>query len=440
MIRCRWYSGLYPVVAAFLLALAPVSPAASDASAPNVLLVLVDDLGIEHLGFYGIGQEFIPTPTLDAMAERGIVFTNAWGSPVCSNSRALLQTGRHAFRTGVGDAVQSDDDLGLPLAELTLPELLKENAPVPYATAAFGKWHLGVDPSLGGALAPNEQGYDHFEGTARNLRGKADYFEYSRITNGEVELVQGYITSDTVDAAIAWTASAPEPWFAYVAFHAPHTPMHFPPDELHTQDTGDTSDLNMYRAMTEAMDRELSRLLRANFGPDTVIVFASDNGSPKPVAQPPIDPGHAKKTVFEGGVRVPFIIAGRSLPAGTVHHPVNLADLYPTIAGLAGAQLPSVEIDGVSLQPYLWDPGAGPERDYNFTEYFAPNGSGPYDIWYQAMRDSRYKLVRKTPDVDRFFDLQFDPWETVNLLDGELSEEEQAAYDDLVLQIETLVP
>lgn len=429
-------AGRHPLRSAVVWGLACLGltlPATAGAQTPpNVLVVLVDDLGIEHVELFGVGSQFLPTPTLDALAAGGLVFENAWSEPICSPTRAVLLTGRYPFRTGVGEAVQSDADKGLALSELTLPEVLRFHAPTPYATAAFGKWHLGMDPSLGGLAAPNEAGFEHFEGTRGNLTPDGEtYFDYTKITDGVGEPASGYLTSDTIDWAASWIATAPEPWFAYVALHAPHSPTHLPPEDLHTQDPGDGSVLNLYRAMAEAADTEIGRLLDSVNLASTVVVFLSDNGSASSVTLPPFSSKRSKRTVFEGGVRIPMVIGGASVSLGRVADPVNVADVFATVVELAGATLPEGNYDGVSLVPYFSEPQAGPLRAFNFTETFSPNGPGPWSSRFEAARDARYKLVTNG-SREGFFDLVADPYETTELLSsGTLSPGEQASYDAL---------
>lgn len=424
---------LFPAVVLALAALFAGAPAAT-AQPPNFLLVLVDDLGIEHLDFYGVGAQFAPTPHLTELASGGLVFREAWSNPTCSPTRVTIQTGRYAFRTGVGDVINTDTEAGMQLAELILPEVLRDHTATPYTSAAFGKWHMGASADLGGASAPNWAGYDHFEGT---LLGQQDpstfsYFDWVKTTDGVNEAKTDYMTTDMVDSAVTWINGTPGPWFAYVAFRLPHGPYHWPPDDLHSQDTGQEGDLAKYRAMIEAMDNELHRLLDSIDTTNTLIVFASDNGSPAEVAQPPVNPQRSKGTVFQGGVRVPLVLAGDMVTAGEVGAPVNLTDLFDTIAELAGASVPvDVERDSVSLVPYLSNPGTPSLRANAYTDAFSPNGSGPYSVGQQAARDTHYKYLRNTAGAEGLIDLWSDPWETNNLLLGDLTSEQQSALDAL---------
>jgi arylsulfatase A-like enzyme len=161
-----------PLTALIVIVLLTATMRAQDPG--NVLILTADDMGGETLAAYGVGNDVAITPTLDAMAAGGVLFRNVWSTPKCSSTRATLQTGRHCFRTGIGEVIGGGDP-PLPLAETTLPEMLALGA-APHATALIGKWHLSNDqsdpvtgqpiaPDGGGALHPELQGYDHFAGS-----------------------------------------------------------------------------------------------------------------------------------------------------------------------------------------------------------------------------------------------------------------------------------
>ena len=350
---------------------------------PNVLILLADDLGVDSLGSYGGSPDVPNTPNLDALAASGVLFRNAWSSPLCSPTRATLLTGRYGFRTGVGYLVEPGDAPGpaLPPSEWTLPELLDLGTAGLYAHAAFGKWHLGND-AVGGDLAPNVAGFGHFEGTMANLMAPEDYFEWTKIVDGAASLSTTYATTDTVDAALAWIGSVPEPWTAYVAFHAPHAPFHAPPDELHTVDLTGAGDRELYEAMVEALDTEIGRLLTSlpsGALERTTVIFAGDNGTPSSVTVPPFDPGHAKLSLYEGGVNVPLVVAGARVAwAGESDALVQLTDVAATVLGLADADpglLPPAALsDSASFAALLADPAAPPARPHAYAEVFRPNG------------------------------------------------------------------
>ena len=439
-------------------------PPSPELVSENVLVVVADDLGVDMLSAYGLGSDLPSTPTIDALAAGGVVFTNAWSNPVCSSTRATLLTGRYAFRTGVGYLVGPSSALALSPTELLLPELLDQTS-AGYRHAAFGKWHLGND-SVGGSSAPLLAGFATFLGTDGNLGIQPqDYFSWTKNVNGESVPASGYVTSDTVDDALDFALNAPEPWFCYLSFHAPHLPFHAPPAGLHQTDLStagppSTDPRPYYKAMIEALDAELGRLLAglASKLDDTTIVFVGDNGTPQEVTVPPFDPNHAKGTIFEGGIRVPLIVASDSVvqPGRTSSALVNTVDVFATVAELAAAPLPSQApssapssapgpfgvlergpqaplfptsgevVDGVSLMPYLLTPNLPSIRTTAFAELFLPNGFGMPTVLRRAIRNDRYKLVHSigafAPDAAALeptrslYDLAADPFETTDLL------------------------
>ena len=240
----------------------------------NLLILIADDLGVDNVGCYGEGVNPPPTPNIDGLAARGVMFRNAWSNPVCSATRACLMTGRYATRTGVGWAVSwgrselPDRKNALPLSETTLPELLDARQSG-YAHGAFGKWHLS-NKTNGGKLGPNLAGWSHFAGL---IEGAATYYWWPRTVNGVTRNSGTYTTTQIVDDALAWIQSAPEPWVAYVAFTAPHAPFHSPPGRLHTRPLPGRPKVNpipYYKAMVESMDTEIGpadELARALGGP-----------------------------------------------------------------------------------------------------------------------------------------------------------------------------
>jgi len=420
----------------------------------NVLILLADDVGVDNIGAYAEGSDLAPTPNIDALAAAGVLFRNAWTNPVCSPTRACIQTGRQAFRHGVGTVIDTGGGWALPLSEVTLPELLDLHPELGYSHAAIGKWHLG-NGSNGGGLSPNLAGYSHFHGCLGNFNPPWNFYDWPRWIDGVPGVETTYATTDTVDAAIAWIASAPQPWICYVAFNAAHTPLHAPPPDLHTvplPPNGDPRETPRpyFKADLEAMDTEIGRLLAA-IAPvldQTLIVFAGDNGTWADVTVPPFDPGHAKLTCYEGGVNVPLIVSGPLVvaPGRESPHLVSLVDVFGTAAAVAGIDprttIPNVVLDSVSLLPYLVDPAAQPQRQFLYTELFGPPGFGPYALATRTMRDERYKLIWfETPSGKyELYDLQADPFEQDDLLrQSQLSPEERTAFATLRLKIDQLL-
>lgn len=425
-------------VFAFVLSVAAVR--AQD----NVLVFVADDLGIDGVGAYGVAPTPPPTPNLDALARSGVLFENAWASPLCTPSRALLQTGRHAFRTDVGGVIGvANPGLPLRLEETTLPELLDLRGSG-YRHAMIGKWHLS-DETTGGALGPNAAGWSHFAGILTSVNG--DYFDWPRTVNGTTAQSTVYHTTQTVEDALAWIGSVSEPWVCVVAFQAPHHPYHAPPQALHSFNLeGLDPDRNrrpFHKAMVEAMDTEIGRMLRA-LGPQrdrTNVVFCSDNGTPKGIPEPPFSASQAKGTAYEGGLRVPCIVSGPAVVGAGRRVPalVGLVDVFATIADLCGVDgsVPFARSDSISMVPYLRDPAQAPLRPYLFAELF--NGPAAGSGALLAIRDARYKLIRRTwGPPDELYDLENDPFEQTELLGSGPGTGAQQAYARLTAALAAL--
>ena len=432
-----------------LLALftAPVHSVAQD----NTLVLLSDDLGVDIVTCYLEGPAVAPTPNIDSLAREGVLFRNAWANPVCSPTRAHLQTGRHGFRTGVGMIV-TKNGWALQLSETTLPEALGLYAPRPVADAYFGKWHLG-NSSVGGTAAPNAAGWSHFAGTENNLNKPQTYFDWTHVENGLSTRTTEYATSRTVDDFLRWRETAPEPWVAVVAFHAPHDPFHAPPSHLHSFNLPNidprTRPRLFYRAMVEALDTEIGRLLagmgtqRAN----TNVIFMADNGTPGSASVSPFIPSHAKLSPYEGGVNVPLIISGPIVKkrGREVDSLVHSTDIFSTVLDLAGVDqdvLHSNEaIDGLSLVPYLKDPKQASIRSRVFSELFVPNGTR-HSKETRVLRNKRYKLIRsglQEPFAFELYDLSLDPFETNNLVRPGMSNPVQVAFRRLRAELKLLL-
>ncbi len=431
----------------------------------DVLLIVIDDIGVEKIGAYGESPPgIVPpcTPNIDALAAEGRLFRNAWGAPVCSPMRAMVLTGRYSFRTGIGRVVGFlGGQAGLSAAnETTLPEVLPG-----YTSAAVGKWHL-ANPYEDGLQHPLDCGFDAFAGSFFNL-GVASvycgpdcvppdcnlgeplgYYRWvkTRDVSGTGFLEQTctttYATIDTADEAIAHARALRSPWFLQVAFNSAHSPVELPPLELCPEDalcaqycrvsSGTVAEVT--NAMIEALDAEIGRTIAAirRFSPNLMIILIGDNGSPGYAAQGPpggcFDPERSKGTLFEGGLRVPLIAAGPPFIGGECDALVSAVDLFATIAELAGTPHPTP--DSVSLVPYLLGDDR-PLRETVYAEYFSPNfltpdapGSPPFDPDYHAsaIRNARYKLIR-APDEhgildEAFFDLALDPCESADLCPG----------------------
>ena len=309
----------------------------------RVLIIIADDLGVDSLRIYGEeddGRKYAPTPTIDGICAAGVRFERAWSAPTCSPTRAAILTGRYGLHNGVGWALEKY--AALSLDEVTLPEAL-DAAGLGVAHANIGKWHLGDIDAAGGALAPNTAGWGYYAGSLGG--GLPSYEKWARTVEGATAVVDNYATTQNVDDAIGWLEGRAddEPWLVWLAFNAPHVPFHLPPGELHSRDklpgTDEHIDANAakyYRAMVEAMDTEVGRLLawlEANGHTDVDAIFLGDNGTPGQATQPPSTSPHAKGSLYQGGVHVPLCVAGPSVVSGgrVSDALAHVADLYPTV-------------------------------------------------------------------------------------------------------------
>lgn len=428
-----------PACALALLCLA-AAPFAQD----NVLVVVADDLGVDRVGAYAEHPDPGHTPRIDQLAAQGVLFRNAWSSPYCSPTRAGVLTGRHAFRTGIGQPIGYSLAGGQALAprETLLPEVLAQAA-TPWRSLALGKWHLAT-VDQGALLHPLLSGFDAHVGTMTSVGASPSdgtYDSFEKNVNGQLVHVDGYATTDTTDDALRLLHETEEPWFAWLAYNAPHVPLHKPPEGLHSYDlqgpAKDTPGAHQ-RAAIEALDTELGRLLDT-LDPDvlahTTIVFLGDNGTDDVATDAPFLPEHAKGTPYEGGINVPLIVAGPRVarPGSECAALVQTLDLFATIAAIAGVDPlavapPGTQLDSLSLLPYLQDPGRPSLRRWVYSETFAPNGPGPWTQHDRAVRDARHKLIRRLGAPDELYDLQADPFEQQDLLAGPLTRPQAAAY------------
>ena len=413
----------------------------------NVLWIVVDDLGVDRIGVYAEHPDPGTTPNIDALAQQGVLFRNAWANPLCCPTRATLLTGRYSFRTGMGGVIRVVPNGGgfggLRLSETVLPEVLSPD----YQCAALGKWHLAGPND--GWLHPNLTGFAHYAGCMRGFNGDVaggidfgwgddpyDYFLWHKTINGATDVTDVYATTDIVDDAIAAVGSLEEPWFLYVATNAAHGPVHAPPPDLHSFDLiGDpvATPVIHTKAMTEALDTELGRLMEHVDLGDTTVVFVGDNGTAPEATDAPFVPDHAKSTLYEGGVNVPLIAAGAGVDSRGLECTalVNTTDLFATTCDLVGKPADPA-LDSVSLLPYFIDPTRESLRTYVYAERFRPNGFGPYSEYGQAVRDRRYKLIwDRLRGAGELYDLELDPFEQNDLLGARLNAAEQVAFTRL---------
>ncbi len=419
---------------------------ASSAAQQNVLLIIADDYGADSSSLYNStnnGASLPPTPNIVSLAQSGVVFRNAYANPVCSPTRACVISGRHGFRTGIGNVIGGAGNATLPSSEFTLADAFAANPSLNYQLAQFGKWHLAPGTGSPGTIG----GWPHFAGSIQGAI--ASYTNWTKNVNGvNTPGYTNYATTDIVNDTIAWIqARTTNPWVAWMAFNAPHTPYHKPPNSLcphYTSLSGTTADINAnprkyYEAMTEAMDTELGRLLAAVNRTNTHIIFLGDNGTPGNVIQPPHLSTRGKDTLYEGGIKVPLVISGPSVasPNRTNDTLVHAVDLYSTILEMAGinmaATVPTnIPVDSQSILAAVQNVTHLTRHAY--AEKFDTNSPAASDG--RALRNQQFKLIRfATSGASAFFDLQSDPYEATNLLSGTLTATQLANYHSLGLRL-----
>ncbi|QDU22178.1 Arylsulfatase [Urbifossiella limnaea] len=376
----------WALVAAIVL---PGTTVASEIRPPNVVLIVADDLGYGDLGCYGAKK--LRTPHLDQLAAKGTRFSSFYVSqPVCTASRASLLTGCYANRVSLFGALNHQSTVGLHPAERLLPELLREAG---YATAIYGKWHLGDRPPF----LPTRRGFDDFAGLPySNDNGPLHptmpglpplpFLRGERVI--ETNPDQGRFTRRFTDLAVEFIgANAHRPFILYLPHVMPHVPIFASPEWRHRSAAG------VYGDVVEELDSGVGEVLAAvrrhGLEANTLVLFISDNGpflsyGSHAGSAGPLREG--KLTTWEGGVRVPGIAywPGR-VPAGRVcDEPVMTIDLLPTLVRLAGAKSPALPIDGKDVGPILLG---------------EPNARSPHAAYFfyagdelHAVRAGRWKL------------------------------------------------
>ena len=451
---------------------------------PNFLILIGDDMGVETLSSYGIGEVTAVTPNLDRLAANGLQFQRFWAQPACSPTRATMLTGRYGFRTGVLIPSYPREDLfkarvppatghepkeliftprghfeagrlpppppsidlskpatdGLPPHEVTLPQLLKA-LPAEYATAAVGKWHL-ADSSNGWLSAPNQAGFDYFAGFLLGVTNS--FFRFHWVEQGVESGRRGYIDELIVKRGTDWLRArtgTDDPWLLWVAFINPHSPFTLPPKRLLNSEASLSLDEEgltpentrpYAMAMIEAMDTLIGQVLESvpeQELENTYVIFVGDNGSVKwAQPSPPVSADRSKMTIYEGGIRVPFIVSGPAIPAGSRTNALaNSVDVFATVLELAGGDLATDlptdrPLDSRSLASVFEDPESSGPREWAYSDSVDVFSGAPE----YAIHDGRHKYIVNR-DGEELYDLRSDPWERNNLLAGTMSAVEQTA-------------
>ncbi len=400
------------------------SMAEQSASRPHIVYITADDLGWKDVGFHGSD---IKTPNLDRLAANGARLEQFYAQPMCTPTRAALMTGRYPFRYGLQTVViASAHTYGLPTDEWLLPQALKEAG---YETAIVGKWHLGhADPKYW----PRQRGFDYQYGP---LIGEIDYFTHEQhgvvdwYRDNKVVKEEGYSTILLGNEAVKLINEHDpvKPLYLYLAFNAPHTPYQAPQKYLDRyKDIADPS-RRAYAGSITAMDDQIGRVLEAldnkKMRDNTIIVFQSDNGGTRNAMFAgegnmskiviPCDNGpyrEGKGSLYEGGTRVVALVnwPGHIRAGATIDQMIHVVDMYPTLAGLAGAPLgKNKPLDGLNVWPTLSEGKSSPRTEviYNIEPFRA------------GIREGDWKLIWRTllPSAVELYNLAQDPSEKNNL-------------------------
>lgn len=389
-------------------------------SKPNILMILVDDLGYGDLSSYGARD--LKTPHIDRLVAAGMRFDNFYANcPVCSPTRASLLSGRYPDMVGVPGVIRTHitNNWGYlaPHAKL-LPKLLK---PAGYHTAIVGKWHLG----LSSPNTPNERGFDHFHGFLGDMMD--DYYNHRRHGNNYMRLNEKEIDPEghATDLFTQWAidyikdqAKSSQPFFLYLAYNAPHTPIQPPVEWLQRvkkRETGINDKRAKLVALIEHLDDGIGKVVTAikdaGLSDNTLVIFTSDNGGQLRVGanNGPLRAG--KQDMYEGGIRVPMcaVWPGKIKPGSRSDRVALTMDLYPTMCEAAGAKI-AHEIDGRSILPTLTGKSQ-PDED-RFLFWVRREGGGYGGRAYYAARYGDYKLVQNSPyEPMQLYNLNDDPQE-----------------------------
>lgn len=404
-------------VAAFVAGLveldvAAAADAASPARRPNIVLLMTDDQGYGDLSCNG--NPILKTPNLDRLHDEGVRFTDFHVSPTCSPTRASIMTGRHEFRSGVTHTILERERLNL--AAVTLPQVLKSAG---YMNGIFGKWHLGDEAEY----QPNHRGFDEvfihgaggigqtYPGSCGDAPGNR-YFDPAIMHNGKFEKTKGYCTDLFFAEAQKWitsrvknAATSQEPFFCYIATNAPHGPLHVPPEyEAKYAKLVNTADEAKFFGMIANIDDNLGKLLGTlkdlGIERDTLVIFLNDNGGTAGAKIFNAGMRGQKGTPYRGGTRgASFWRWPGTLEPGDCDRLTAHIDIFPTLAELTGAKVPSevaAKFDGRSLAPLFKDHQAKWAERILFTHVGRwPKGSDAADAKFAqcSVRDPRWNMV-----------------------------------------------
>ena len=447
-------------------------PKTRTSSKPNIIIILVDDLGFNQISSYGGGMANgqFKTPNIDKLANDGVLCTNGYSSsPVCSPSRASLLTGRFATRfgyeftpttssmmkaisvfskkNGIADGIYYDnreeniiaiDQMGIPQSEKTIPEMLK---PEGYHNIHIGKWHLGHSKDF----LPRLHGFDESlridqgslflpEDDENVINAKLDFDPIDKVLWGNLPYAvnfnegprmnpDGHLTDYLTDEAVkVIEKNKNRPFFLYLAYWAVHSPLQAKKEDYEKLSFIKNHEERVLASMVMTVDRGVGKirdvLKENNMNDNTIIIFTSDNGAPGYIGLPDLNKPYRgwKLTHFEGGVHVPFIVSyPNKIPKGSAYNGrVSNLDIFSTAASLAGIDinrndLQQIQFDGVNILPYLSGEKEGEPDRVLF------NKSGDYSF---LIKDGWKLQVDLIQNKKWLYNLNEDPTEQINLIES----------------------
>ena len=472
-------------------------PKTRTSSKPNIIIILVDDLGFNQISSYGGGMANgqFKTPNIDKLANDGVLCTNGYSSsPVCSPSRASLLTGRFATRfgyeftpttssmmkaisvfskkNGIADGIYYDnreeniiaiDQMGIPQSEKTIPEMLK---PEGYHNIHIGKWHLGH----GKDFLPRKHGFDESlrmdqgslflpENDKNVINAKLDFDPIDKVLWGNLPYAvnfnegprmnpDGHLTDYLTDEAVkVIEKNKNRPFFLYLAYWAVHSPLQAKKEDYEKLSFIKNHEERVLASMVMTVDRGVGKirdvLKENNMDDNTIIIFTSDNGAPGYIGLPDLNKPYRgwKLTHFEGGVHVQFIVSyPNKIPKGSAYNGrVSNLDIFSTAASLAGIDinrndLQQIQFDGVNILPYLSGEKEGEPDRVLF------NKSGDYSF---LIKDGWKLQVDLIQNKKWLYNLNEDPTEQINLIESypeKLNELEKILNKKLSEQVKPIWP
>jgi arylsulfatase A-like enzyme len=422
----------------------PLLRAAGSGRRPNVIFILTDDQGYGDIACHG--NSIIETPNLDRLHHQSVRFTDYHASPTCAPTRTSIMTGRHEFKSGVTHTIHERERMSLKAT--TIAQVLHSAG---YANGVFGKWHMGD----AAPYQPGRRGFDEvfihgcggigqdYPGTCADAPGNT-YFNPAILHNGVFEKTNGYCTDVFFGQALKWIDSRRKsvaPFFAYITPNAPHVPLQCPEKYIQryrgkVPDENTARYFGMVTNIDDNVGRMMAQLSEWGMERDTILMFMTDNGGTGGVRVFNAGMHGAKGTPWQGGTRVPLFVrwTGTWTP-GDVKSLTGAIDLFPTLADIAGAKIPSgLALDGRSLLPLLANHVAAWSDRYLFTHVGRWDQGKAAESKYAkcSVRNARFSLVSLGPQKSwQLFDLRNDPGESRNVIDQfpEVARAMDAAYD-----------